>query len=178
MIKLCINCQTENPLEAVFCTECGMSLMNMPVGDEAVKYRERIARAKSLLLTTGFEFQHRPITEYLDVVTAEVVIGTGLLTEFLGSWADFFGTTSGAFERKLEDAKDAALGKLRARAVQLDADGIIGIDMDYMTIGQNMLMAVASGTAVKLRADSAGLLHASLPPLHDTQANHDSRIQR
>ena len=157
MIRLCINCETENPVDVVSCSKCGMSLRRAPVGEDALKFKERIARAKSLLVTTGFEIQDRPIGEYLGVMTSEVVMGTGFLTEYLGSWADFFGTTSDAFESKLERAKNAAMNKLRAKAAQVDADAIIGIDIDYMTIAQNMLMVVASGTAVKLREGSRGL---------------------
>jgi len=156
-MKLCVNCHTENPDEEVFCSKCGMSLMGAPSGEDVIKFKERIVRAKSLLFTTGFEIQDRPIVEYLGVVTSEIVMGTGILTEFLGSWADFFGTTSGSFEGKLEKAKDAAFDKLRAKAVVLDADAVIGIDLDYMTIAQNMLMVVATGTAVKLRGRSPGL---------------------
>lgn len=38
-MKLCINCDTENALDAVFCSECGMSLMQAPTGEEAMKVK-------------------------------------------------------------------------------------------------------------------------------------------
>lgn len=34
-MRLCLNCHTENPLDAVSCSECGMSLARAPTGDEA-----------------------------------------------------------------------------------------------------------------------------------------------
>ena len=41
---------------------------------------------------------------------------------------------------------------MEERALKLGADAVIGIDLDYETVGANggMLMVTASGTAVKL----------------------------
>lgn len=154
-MKVCVNCATENPDDAVVCTKCGMGLARAPSGDEALKLKaeleEMLERAQSLILTTGFEVEGRPIREYLSVVSSEVVMGTGPIVEFLGSWTDFFGGRSGGFERKLEQAKDTCLDKLKAKAVQIGADAVIGIDLDYMNIASNMLMVVANGTAVRLQ---------------------------
>ena len=36
------------------------------------------------------------------------------------------------------------------QAVQLGADAVVGVDIDYESVGNNMLMVSASGTAVKL----------------------------
>jgi uncharacterized protein YbjQ (UPF0145 family) len=36
------------------------------------------------------------------------------------------------------------------QAAQLGADAVVGVDIDYETVGNNMLMVSASGTAVKL----------------------------
>jgi uncharacterized protein YbjQ (UPF0145 family) len=43
------------------------------------------------------------------------------------------------------------MDELRAGAETMDADAILSIDIDYETVGNNMLMVAASGTAVKLR---------------------------
>jgi uncharacterized protein YbjQ (UPF0145 family) len=37
------------------------------------------------------------------------------------------------------------------QAARLGANAIIGIDLDYETVGQSMLMVSASGTAVRLK---------------------------
>jgi uncharacterized protein YbjQ (UPF0145 family) len=39
---------------------------------------------------------------------------------------------------------------MEKQAVHLGADAVIGVDIDYETVGSNMLMVSASGTAVKL----------------------------
>jgi uncharacterized protein YbjQ (UPF0145 family) len=50
----------------------------------------------------------------------------------------------------LREAKDTSLQEMMERARQLGANAIVGIDLDYETIGQanSMLMVTASGTAV------------------------------
>ena len=37
------------------------------------------------------------------------------------------------------------------QAIALGANAVIGIDLDYETIGSSMLMVTAAGTAVKIR---------------------------
>lgn len=56
----------------------------------------------------------------------------------------------GGYEAELRKAKDIALGEIQEQAEHLEANAIIGIDLDYETIGTNstMLMVSASGTAV------------------------------
>ena len=59
---------------------------------------------------------------------------------------------SGSYERVLREAKDTALKEMTENASKLGASAVIGIDLDYETVGKNggMLMVTASGTAVKL----------------------------
>ena len=50
----------------------------------------------------------------------------------------------------LREAKDTALDEMRQRAADLGANAVVGIDIDYETVGQSgsMLMVAVSGTAV------------------------------
>ena len=63
---------------------------------------------------------------------------------------DFFGGRSSSYEEVLKKAKDTALQELQERATAMGANAVIGIDLDYETVGSNgsMLMVTASGTAV------------------------------
>lgn len=147
-MKICKNCGTEYPDDDTNCPKCySRRVESAEELRKMIDMRERLA---SLILTSGFVVEGRPITKYLGIVTSEVVMGTGPVVEFLGGLADLFGARSGAFEQKLEQAKESSLEKLKGKAVMLGADAIIGMDIDYMEIGVNMLMVVANGTAVKL----------------------------
>ena len=54
-------------------------------------------------------------------------------------------------DSSLREAKDTALKEMQDQAMRLGADAVIGIDLDYETVGAHggMLMVTASGTAVR-----------------------------
>lgn len=103
-----------------------------------------------MLLTTTPTIEGRPIREYKGVVTGEVIIGANAIKDFLAGLTDFFGGRSGSYEKVLIQAKDSAMNEMIQRAQALGANAIVGIDIDYETIGQSssMLMVATSGTAV------------------------------
>ena len=61
-----------------------------------------------------------------------------------------FGGRSKSYENELTGGVSSVLDELRDIATKMGADGIVGVDIDYETVGSNMLMVSASGTAVKL----------------------------
>ncbi len=105
-----------------------------------------------MLLTTTPTIEGSPIKEYKGLVTGETIIGANFFKDFKASITDIFGGRSGAYERTLQEAKDTALRGMAERAMKLGANAIVGIDLDYETIGQSssMLMVSCSGTAVVL----------------------------
>ncbi|MHC1781156.1 MAG: heavy metal-binding domain-containing protein [Anaerolineaceae bacterium] len=89
--------------------------------------------------------------EYLGMVSSEVVLGTGLLSELNGEVADLFGTRSSKFQQKLEQARNAAHEELRIKTLRLGGDMVIGIVFNYMNLRGNIIMVSANGTAVRSR---------------------------
>jgi uncharacterized protein YbjQ (UPF0145 family) len=54
----------------------------------------------------------------------------------------------------LKDARTTCLRELKIAAIELGADAVIAVDLDYQEFsgkGKGMLFLVASGTAVKLK---------------------------
>lgn len=94
------------------------------------------------------------ITAYHGIVSGETIIGANVIRDFFASVRDFIGGRSGAYEEVLREAKDTALREMEANAARLGANAVIGIDLDYETVGSNgsMLMVTCSGTAVTLSA--------------------------
>lgn len=88
--------------------------------------------------------------EYKGVVTGETIVGANVLKDFMAGLRDFFGGRSGTYEKVLREAKESAMSEMEERAAQMGANAIVGIDLDYETIGENgsMLMVTCSGTAV------------------------------
>lgn len=106
-----------------------------------------------MLQTTTSTLDNREVTEYLGIVSGEAIIGANLFKDLFASIRDVVGGRSGSYERVLREAKGNALEDMNSEAEKLGADAIIGIDLDYETVGKagGMLMVTASGTAVKLK---------------------------
>lgn len=117
-------------------------------------HRSREADLSRIILTT--ETAHNlPVSHRLDIVTAEVVIGMHLFKDMASALRDTFGGRSQTMQSGLRDARKAALAELRQEALDLGADAVVGVDLDYSEIsggGKSMLFLVASGTAVKLQS--------------------------
>ena len=105
---------------------------------------------EDMLLSTTPTIEGSPIREYKGVVTGETIIGANVFKDFMAGLRDFFGGRSGTYEKVLAEAKDTSLSEMAERARQLGANAVVGIDLDYETIGQgnSMLMVTCSGTAV------------------------------
>ena len=103
-----------------------------------------------MLLTTTPTIEGHPIREYKGIVTGETIIGANVIKDFMAGLTDFFGGRSGQYEKVLIEAKETSLNEMAQRAQALGANAIVGIDVDYETIGQtsSILMVATSGTAV------------------------------
>lgn len=103
-----------------------------------------------MVLSTTPTIEGSPIREYKGIVTGETIIGANVFKDFMAGLRDFFGGRSGTYEKVLAEAKDTSLSEMAERARQMGANTVVGIDLDYETIGQgnSMLMVTCSGTAV------------------------------
>ncbi|MEO3505959.1 heavy metal-binding domain-containing protein, partial [Phocaeicola vulgatus] len=75
-----------------------------------------------------------------------------LFRDFFASIRDIVGGRSGSYEEVLRQAKDTALREMQDQAALLGANAVVGVDLDYETVGDSgsMLMVTASGTAVRI----------------------------
>lgn len=103
-----------------------------------------------MILSTTPTLEGMSIKEYKGIVTGETIIGANVIKDFMAGLTDFFGGRSSTYEKVLIEAKNTALEELKQRAIQMGANAIVGIDLDYETLGASggMLMVTASGTAV------------------------------
>lgn len=106
-----------------------------------------------MILSTTNTIEGKEIDQYLGVISGEAIIGANLFKDIFASITDIVGGRSGSYERVLKEAKEDALQELQEKARALGANAVIGIDLDYETLGSNnsMLMVSASGTAVHYR---------------------------
>jgi uncharacterized protein YbjQ (UPF0145 family) len=103
-----------------------------------------------MLVTTTNTIEGRRIVSYKGLVAGEAILGANLFRDLFASIRDIVGGRSGAYEKVLNDARETAIAELTDKAAALGANAVIGVDIDYETVGQNgsMLMVTAAGTAV------------------------------
>ena len=108
----------------------------------------------SLPLSTTPSIPDRECAATLGIVCGEAIMGANILRDLVAGLTDIIGGRSGVYETKLRQARQVALQEMTLEAVALGADAVVGIDLDYETIGESMLMVTASGTAVRLKPPS------------------------
>lgn len=105
-----------------------------------------------MIITTTPTIEGHPIIEYKGIVTGETIIGANAFKDFLAGIRDIIGGRNGSYEKVLREGKDTSIQEMIQRAEELGANAIVGIDLDYETVGQggSMLMVTCSGTAVRI----------------------------
>ena len=111
-----------------------------------------------MLITTTSVIEGAKITRYYGIVSGETIIGANVFRDFFASIRDVVGGRSGSYEEVLREAKDTALREMQEQARLLGANAVIGVDLDYETVGGSgsMLMVTACGTAVTVEYRECG----------------------
>ena len=106
-----------------------------------------------MIVTTTPQIEGKEIIEYKGIVFGEVVAGVDFMKDFAAGLTNFFGGRSGSYEGELIEARENAIKEMEQRAMKMGANAVVGVDIDYEVLGQsnNMLMVIASGTAVIIR---------------------------
>ena len=104
-----------------------------------------------MIMTTTNNLEGMKINQYLGIITGEAILGANIFKDFFAGIRDIVGGRSASYEKELKEARRIAFSELEEKAFQLGANAIIGIDVDYETIGDtgSMLMVSVTGTAVQ-----------------------------
>lgn len=107
-----------------------------------------------MIVSTTPTIEGKSIYQYLGLVSGEAIMGANLFKDIFAGIRDIVGGRSGAYEEELRRAKQIAVDEMVEQATALGANAVLGVDLDYETIGVgsggSMLMVSASGTAVVL----------------------------
>lgn len=103
-----------------------------------------------MIMTTTNNLEGKEVQKYLGIVTGEAILGANIFKDFFAGIRDIVGGRSGAYEKELQSARKIAFEEMEMKANSVGANAILGIDIDYETIGANgsMLMVTVTGTAV------------------------------
>lgn len=106
-------------------------------------------REQNIKVTTTSSFDNIDITEYLEPITAHVVIGMNVFKDFFSGFTDTFGGNSNIYENTLVSMNQQVVSKLKKKASSKGANCIVGLRIDNDEIsaqGKSMMMVTATGT--------------------------------
>ncbi len=105
-----------------------------------------------MITSTTPSIAGRTIRTYHGVVTGEAILGANIFKDFFAGIRDIVGGRSASYEKELGRARQIAFAEMEQQAADRGANAVVGIDIDYETVGTQggMLMVSVSGTAVTL----------------------------
>ncbi len=106
-----------------------------------------------MIITTTNVVDGSNIKSYLGIVSGEAILGANIFRDLFATVRDIVGGRSAAYEKELARARSMAMDDLANQAENLNADAVVGVDIDYETVGKSMLMVSVTGTAVTLVRD-------------------------
>ncbi|MBR3635517.1 MAG: heavy metal-binding domain-containing protein, partial [Lachnospiraceae bacterium] len=106
-----------------------------------------------MILTTGHNLEGYVITEYIDVIFDELLVGIGFkkgLTSTIDNViSSFTGTEATEMIERLNTVKAALKYRVIRKAENLGANALIGVSFESSRIGE-LVMVSMTGTAVKI----------------------------
>lgn len=155
----CGSSLTQEMLDVNMCWECGKILDESLLDEDTLKTISQQTMENNPLdspqfrahkLTTGYNFEDKKILDYLGIVSGEVVLGTGFLSDFKASFSDAFGINSQAYTNKIKEAKQEAMCDMMRESISKGGNAIIGITYSYVSFSNNMIGISVNGTSVVL----------------------------
>lgn len=103
-----------------------------------------------MIVVTTPAIEGHPIRQYMGIVTGETISGVNAFKDLGAGLRNLVGGRSSSYEQELQKASATALSELSQRAEQMGANAVVGVDINYFSLGADngMLTAVATGTAV------------------------------
>ena len=117
---------------------------------EPVLGRHFFIRGMNVIITKTPTIEGKTIREYKGLVFGEIIAGVNFIKDFSAGIANIFGGRASSYEGELIEARENAIREMQDRAMQIGANAVVGVSVDYETLGNggSMLMVVASGTGV------------------------------
>ena len=104
-----------------------------------------------MIVTTTSTVEGRQISAYVRVVAGETIVGINAFKDIAAGFRNIVGGRSQSYEKEVFQARENALAEMVQQAIELGAEGVVGVDIDYETLGSDngMMMVSATGTAVR-----------------------------
>lgn len=113
---------------------------------------DRVERARNMIITTASSIEGYRVVETIEVISAECVYGMNVFKDIFASFRDVVGGRAKSVQNVLKDARRECLTELKVEALDVGANAVIAVDLDYSELSGSgaMLFLVATGTAVRV----------------------------
>ena len=104
-----------------------------------------------MIITSANTLENKTIIDYKGLVTGESLIGANIYKDLFSGVRDVVGGRTSRYEEEIQKARDIALKSMEEKAIQLDANAIIGLKISYDNLGGTMgntILITAYGTAI------------------------------
>ena len=151
----CDSCTAENARnemeQAKIAAVAARAIEDEKAGISRAEANEQSKRVEAILLTTETA-PNLNITKRIEIVTAECAFGMNIFKDLFAGVRDIVGGRSKVVQKTMRDARRTALHELKVEAHLVGANAVVGVDLDYVELSAagNMVMLVASGTAVTI----------------------------
>lgn len=107
---------------------------------------------KRMIYTNTPDVPGQEITEILGIVTGNVVQTKHLGKDLMAGLKSLVGGEITAYTEMLTEARQKAISRLVAAAIEMDADAVVNLRFATSSIMSNASEILAYGTAVKLKS--------------------------
>lgn len=119
-------------------------------------HEEMLEVAKNHICTNSFNIEGHKITKYIQVVTEEVVVGTGAASAISSSVGDFIGGEIPSYSNKMAIARETATKRAVYKSALLGGNALIGVTVNYVTFDKDVIGVSVTGTSVTIEPIEVG----------------------
>jgi Uncharacterized conserved protein len=107
---------------------------------------------ETMIVTNTDTIEGHPATAHFGLVTGEAIVGVNIFRDLFAGIRDILGGRAGGYQQALRGAREAATAEMVEQARKLGANAVVGVDLDYETVGKNgsMLLVAVTGTAIRV----------------------------
>lgn len=151
-MKICSICGREHAsMRFNTCYQCRENNSKQIERDKKLEEKtiqQNIQDYQNVIVSTTPSLEGYTIKKYIGIESAEIMAGTSIVKDFFADMSDFFGGRAGGYESSLSNAKQQAFEVLKYKCASLGGNAVVGIDIDYIEVGNKSIMGVVVGGTV------------------------------
>lgn len=140
------------PLYEIDCIKCKTTFKTTRHGVAEEARPLTPSGTERIIVTATHTVEGQKIKKYLGFVSGEALMGANIVEDLFASITDIIGGRASAYEKEFKLARKIAIEEMTDEALRLGANAVVGVDLDYETVGATatMLLVSVTGTAVIL----------------------------